>query len=88
MLPKIDGISLFRMIRKESDVPVIMLTAKDSDLDRILGLELGADDYITKPFNTRELIARIRAVERRMDKSKNLMGHITIQEPLTRADSK
>ncbi len=70
MLPKIDGISLFRMIRQESDVPVIMLTAKDSDIDRIVGLELGADDYITKPFNTRELIARIRAVTRRMNKDK------------------
>ncbi len=67
MLPKIDGISLFRMIRKESNVPVIMLTAKDTDVDRILGLELGADDYITKPFNTRELIARIRALERRIE---------------------
>lgn len=71
MLPKIDGISLFRMIRKESDIPIIMLTAKDSDIDKILGLELGADDYITKPFNTRELIARIRTIIRRTDKKKS-----------------
>ena len=71
MLPKIDGISLFRMIRQESNVPIIMLTAKDSDIDKILGLELGADDYITKPFNTRELIARIRTVIRRTDRVSN-----------------
>lgn len=68
MLPKIDGISLCKIIRQKSDVPIIMLTAKDSDIDKILGLELGADDYITKPFNTRELIARIRAIIRRLDK--------------------
>src|SRR5690554_1822210 len=54
MLPKIDGISLCRMIRQKSNVPILMLTAKDSDIDKILGLELGADDYMTKPFNTRE----------------------------------
>ncbi len=68
MLPKVDGISLCRMIREKSEVPIIMLTAKDSDIDKILGLELGADDYMTKPFNTRELIARIRAIVRRMEK--------------------
>jgi len=68
MLPKIDGISLCKKIREKSDVPIIMLTAKDSDIDKILGIELGADDYITKPFNTRELIARMRAITRRMNK--------------------
>lgn len=68
MLPKLDGISVCRNIRQESDVPIIMLTAKDSDIDKILGLELGADDYMTKPFNTRELIARIRAITRRLEK--------------------
>ncbi|SES83896.1 DNA-binding response regulator, OmpR family, contains REC and winged-helix (wHTH) domain [Natronincola peptidivorans] len=68
MLPKIDGISLCRMIRQTSDIPIIMLTAKDSDIDKILGLELGADDYMTKPFNTREVIARIRAILRRLEK--------------------
>ena len=67
MLPKIDGISLCRMIRKRSNIPIIMLTARDDDIDKILGLELGADDYMTKPFNTRELIARIRAIRRRID---------------------
>lgn len=68
MLPKIDGISVCRHIRQNSDVPIIMLTAKDGDIDKILGLELGADDYMTKPFNTRELIARIRAISRRLEK--------------------
>lgn len=69
MLPKIDGISLCRRIREKSDVPIIMLTAKDNDIDKILGLELGADDYMTKPFNTRELIARMRAITRRLEKN-------------------
>jgi DNA-binding response OmpR family regulator len=68
MLPKIDGITLCRMIRQSSEVPIMMLTAKDSDIDKILGLELGADDYMTKPFNTRELIARVRAILRRVEK--------------------
>ncbi len=68
MLPKLDGISVCRHIRQNSDVPIIMLTAKDGDIDKILGLELGADDYMTKPFNTRELIARIRAIARRLEK--------------------
>jgi len=60
MLPKIDGYEVCRSIRRSSDVPIIMLTARDEDIDKILGLELGADDYMTKPFNTRELLARIR----------------------------
>ena len=68
MLPGLDGISVCRHIRRNSDVPIIMLTAKDGDIDKILGLELGADDYMTKPFNTRELIARIRAITRRLEK--------------------
>ncbi len=68
MLPKVDGITLCRKFRETSDVPIIMLTAKDSDIDKIIGLELGADDYMTKPFNTRELIARMRAISRRMEK--------------------
>ncbi len=65
MLPGMDGMEICREIRKESTTPVIMLTAKDSDVDKILGLEMGADDYVTKPFNMRELIARVRAVLRR-----------------------
>ncbi len=65
MLPKIDGFEVCRTIRRESEVPIIMLTARDEDIDKILGLELGADDYMTKPFNTRELLSRIRAILRR-----------------------
>ena len=65
MLPGLSGIEICRRIRAESDVPIVMLTAKDTEVDRIVGLELGADDYVTKPFSTRELIARVRAVLRR-----------------------
>lgn len=65
MLPGEDGLTICREIRKESNLPIIMLTAKDSETDKVLGLELGADDYITKPFSPRELIARVRAVLRR-----------------------
>jgi two-component system OmpR family response regulator len=65
MLPKEDGFSICRRLRASSSVPIIMLTARDEDIDRIVGLEIGADDYVTKPFNSRELIARIRALLRR-----------------------
>jgi two-component system response regulator RegX3 len=65
MLPKLSGLDLCRTLRKESSVPIIMLTAKTEEVDRVVGLELGADDYVTKPFSTRELIARVRAVLRR-----------------------
>jgi two-component system OmpR family response regulator len=65
MLPGEDGLSICRRLRASSDLPVIMLTAKGEDVDRIVGLEIGADDYLTKPFNPRELLARIRAVLRR-----------------------
>ncbi len=65
MLPGLDGIGVCRELRKHSEVPVIMLTARDDDLDKVLGLEIGADDYLTKPFSFRELQARIRAVLRR-----------------------
>lgn len=67
MLPRLSGIEVCRNIRKESNVPIIMLTAKSDELDRIVGLEMGADDYVLKPFSTRELIARIRAVLRRAE---------------------
>ncbi len=69
MLPQIDGMSLCRMFRERSDVPIIMLTARHDHLDKIAGLDSGADDYMTKPFNTMELIARIRAIQRRMQKA-------------------
>ncbi|MFW0860590.1 MAG: response regulator [Dethiobacter sp.] len=65
MLPEVDGFEVCRRIRKGSEVPIIMLTARGEDIDKILGLELGADDYVTKPFNPRELTARIKAILRR-----------------------
>jgi DNA-binding response OmpR family regulator len=67
MMPKLQGTEVCRRLRAESIVPIIMLTAKDAEVDRVLGLELGADDYVTKPFSTRELASRIRAVLRRRD---------------------
>ncbi len=67
MLPGLSGTEVCRQIRTKSSVPIIMLTAKDSEIDKVVGLELGADDYVTKPYSSRELIARIRAVLRRGD---------------------
>jgi DNA-binding response OmpR family regulator len=77
-LPDMDGIEICRRIRKSSDVPILMLTARDEDVDKIIGLEVGADDYLTKPFNPRELVARVKSVlrragpERRRDEMKEL----------------
>jgi DNA-binding response OmpR family regulator len=65
MLPDIDGVEICRRIRQDSDVPILMLTARDEDVDKIIGLEVGADDYLTKPFNPRELVARVKSVLRR-----------------------
>lgn len=65
MLPKMDGLEVCRKIRADSDVPILMLTAKSEELDKIVGLEMGADDYLTKPFSMRELMARVRALLRR-----------------------
>ena len=65
MLPAVDGWEVCRRVRASSDVPIIMLTARDEDVDKIVGLELGADDYLTKPFNPRELVARVKAILRR-----------------------
>jgi two-component system response regulator RegX3 len=67
MLPAVDGLEVCRRIRATSSVPILILTAKDSEIDEVLGLELGADDYVTKPFNTRNLIARVRALLRRSE---------------------
>jgi two-component system, OmpR family, response regulator VicR len=69
MLPHKDGMEVCKEIRKTSDIPIIMLTAKDSEIDKVLGLEFGADDYVTKPFSTRELIARVKANLRRHSQS-------------------
>ncbi|MFN7472446.1 MAG: response regulator [Roseiflexaceae bacterium] len=68
MLPRLDGFSVCRMLRKESTIPILMLTARQDEVDRIAGLELGADDYLTKPFSVGELLARIRAILRRSDR--------------------
>jgi DNA-binding response OmpR family regulator len=65
MLPDIDGIEVCKRIRQRSDVPILMLTARDEDVDKIIGLEVGADDYLTKPFNPRELVARVKSILRR-----------------------
>jgi len=67
MLPELDGFDVTRTLRKESSVPILMLTARDDEIDRVLGLELGADDYLTKPFSMRELVARVKAMLRRGD---------------------
>jgi DNA-binding response OmpR family regulator len=67
MLPGMSGTDVCRALRAESDVPIVMLTARDAEIDRVLGLELGADDYVTKPFSTAELLSRVRAILRRRD---------------------
>jgi two-component system, OmpR family, response regulator VicR len=73
MLPQRDGMEVCREVRKKYEIPIIMLTAKDSEIDKVLGLELGADDYVTKPFSTRELIARVKANLRRHQHVINIM---------------
>lgn len=77
MLPLRDGMEVCREVRKKYDMPIIMLTAKDSEIDKVLGLELGADDYVTKPFSTRELIARVKANLRR---HQSLTGPAPVEE--------
>jgi two-component system alkaline phosphatase synthesis response regulator PhoP len=84
MLPELDGFDVCRQLRAQSDVPIIMLTARDDDVDKIVGLELGADDYLTKPFNPRELVARAKAILRRskpasdVDKTAIMLGDVRI----------
>lgn len=79
MLPEIDGLDVCRELRKTSDVPIIMITARGEEMDRVIGLELGADDYVCKPFSVRELMARVKAVLRR---SQSLNGETTDSEIL------
>jgi two-component system response regulator RegX3 len=67
MLPRLPGIEVCRQLRAESDIPILMLTAKDAEVDRVLGLEIGADDYVTKPFSMAELVSRVRAILRRRE---------------------
>ncbi len=74
MLPKVDGYEVCRRVRATSDLPIIMLTARDEDIDKIIGLELGADDYMTKPFNPRELVARVKAILRRSERAPKAEG--------------
>ena len=76
MLPKISGIDVCRQLRKKSQVPIIMVTAKGAEIDTVVGLEVGADDYITKPYRMRELVARMRAVLRRSSDESNNMGDL------------
>src|SRR5258706_986751 len=92
-LPGLDGLDVTRAIRRDSNLPVIMLTARDDELDKLLGLELGADDYLTKPFSPRELVARVRAVLRRVDNAADSgaaelirAGNLTLDLPRMRAD--
>ena len=87
MLPKLDGFSVCKKIREKSSVPIIMLTAREEELDKVLGLELGADDYITKPFSVRELMARVKAVAMRANpeltenNEKYIFGDLVIDVP-------
>jgi len=73
MLPGLSGADVCRALRQRSNVPVIMLTAKDSEIDKVVGLEIGADDYVTKPYSSRELLARIKAVLRRLSEPEDLL---------------
>jgi len=83
MLPKVDGFDVCRQIRARSTVPIIMLTAKTEEIDKVLGLELGADDYITKPFSVREFRSRVKAVLRRAELSR---GDENLEEPIEEGD--
>jgi len=85
MMPEIDGWEVCRRVRADSNLPILMLTARDDDIDKIVGLEMGADDYLTKPFNPRELVARVRAILRRvgvgqdgLTTGKRQLGNVTI----------
>jgi DNA-binding response OmpR family regulator len=79
MLPRLDGYEVCKRLRAKSDVPIIMLTARDDDMDKIVGLELGADDYMTKPFNPRELVARVKAILRRSERAAPRTGNAPLR---------
>ena len=85
MLPGLSGTEVCKALRQRSNVPIIMLTAKDAEIDKVLGLELGADDYVTKPYSSRELVARIRAVLRRRSEPEELVS-ATVQAGPVRMD--
>jgi two-component system, OmpR family, alkaline phosphatase synthesis response regulator PhoP len=83
MLPGADGLDVLRQVRKTSRVPVIMLTARESEVDKVVGLELGADDYLTKPFSARELVARVKAVLRRAKPAEEELEPVLVRGSLT-----
>ena len=89
-LPQLDGLDVTRRLRRDADVPIIMLTARDDETDKLIGLELGADDYVTKPFSPRELVARVRAVLRRRDRAGAddvlRVGELTLDVPRMRLE--
>lgn len=91
MLPNIDGLEVARQVRAKHNIPIIMVTAKDSELDKVVGLELGADDYVTKPFSNRELVARVKANLRRQDQfqqsNEEVKNNIKIGPLVTNSDS-
>jgi DNA-binding response OmpR family regulator len=87
MLPRLDGFSVCRILRQESDIPIIMLTARQDEVDRIAGLELGADDYVSKPFSLGELLARVRAIMRRSDRRPNGTSREILEASELRVDT-
>ncbi|HEY7003612.1 MAG TPA: response regulator transcription factor [Gaiellaceae bacterium] len=87
MLPDLDGIDVCRRIRQRSDVPILMLTARDDDIDKIIGLEVGADDYLTKPFNPGELVARVKSVLRRANPERRELESASLQHGDLRIDA-
>jgi two-component system, OmpR family, response regulator RegX3 len=86
MLPGMSGTEICRTLRSRSDVPIIMLTAREAEVDRVVGLELGADDYVTKPFSTRELLARIKAILRRAPMTESLDEEVPVEASGVRVD--
>ncbi|NTW01799.1 MAG: response regulator transcription factor [Oscillochloris sp.] len=87
MLPRLDGFSVCRILRQESDVPIMMLTARQDEVDRIAGLELGADDYISKPFSLGEFLARVRAIMRRSERHPRAGGREVLEAGALRVDT-
>ncbi len=88
MLPRLDGFSVCRILRQESDIPIIMLTARQDEVDRIAGLELGADDYVTKPFSLGEFLARVRAILRRTERQPSIGIRESLEAGTLRVDIK
>lgn len=86
-LPDIDGIDVCRRIRQRSDIPILMLTARDDDVDKIIGLEVGADDYLTKPFNPRELVARVKSILRRAAPARRALESQVLTHGVLRVDA-